>query len=69
MRGTDIYTQSIGCSLFFFFEEVEKERISIVFNFCSILLGRLFTRDLIQTAVLRRQWASGILSKKVDLIK
>ena len=33
------------------------------------LKGRLFTRGLTQTAVLRKQWASGILYEKVDIIK
>ena len=31
--------------------------------------GQLFTQDLTQTAVLPKQWAQGILSKKVDLIQ
>ena len=34
-----------------------------------LLKGRLFTRGLTQTAVLRKQWASGILYKTVDVIK
>ena len=33
------------------------------------LKGRLFTQGLTQTAVLRKQWASGILYKTVDVIK
>ena len=32
-------------------------------------MGRLFKRGLVQTALLRKEWASGILYKRVDFIK
>ena len=32
-------------------------------------MSRLFKRGLVQTALLRKEWASGILYKRVDFIK
>ena len=32
-------------------------------------MGRLFKRGLVQTALLRKEWALGILYKRVDFIK
>lgn len=50
--------------------DLSRTRVAFTRQERPNLKGRLFTRGLLpQTAILRKQWASGILSETVDLIK